>query len=148
MKRDASLTALSREHHTALSLANRIGKALRAGDETAIETARLDLVERARAELAPHFDEEEARLLPLLVACGEAALAERTLAEHIMLRRLAGAAAEAVLPADAIACLSAFATLLVAHVRFEEREMFQRVQALRTQAGAGLPHAPAAAVHA
>lgn len=130
MKRDPSLQALSREHHTALSLANRIGKALRAGDEAGIEAARLELVACARTELAPHFEIEETHLLPMLVAHGEAALAERMLAEHNTLRRLAEGAAEAVLVSDAIACLSAFIAVLIAHVRFEERDLFERIQAL------------------
>lgn len=138
MKRDPSLQALSREHHTALSLANRIGKALRAGDPAGIEAARLELVEAARTELAPHFEIEETHLLPMLAAHGEAALAERMLAEHNTLRRLADGAAEAVLLADAIACLSAFVAVLIAHVRFEERDLFERIQAIH---GHDAPHA-------
>lgn len=116
MKRAPALQQLSREHHTALSLALRIAKA---GDDG----VRADLMRRVpglfAAELEPHFQEEEGRLLPQLAAAGEAALVERTLAEHAEMRaqvaRLAAGEADALAP---------FGRLLQAHVRFEERELF------------------------
>lgn len=120
MKRSPALLKLSREHHTALSLALRIEKADNALAQSAVQAALPDIF---RKELEPHFQEEENDLLPQLAQAGEAALVERTLQEHADLRWLT------VLIANGdLAALSAFAKLLHAHVRFEERELFMIAQ--------------------
>jgi hemerythrin-like domain-containing protein len=144
MKRHPSLLALSREHHAALSLANRVKKAALAGDAARIGAARGEVVTRFEAELAPHFAEEELTLLPRLASLGEAALVARTLDEHRALRALVRRlAAPAAIP-EAGACLAEFGNLLAAHVRFEERELFERAQALLAKHGetAALPAVP------
>lgn len=116
MKRSLALRQLSREHHTALSLALRIAKAT----DPAAQAALLARVPPLfRGELEPHFQEEERSLLPQLAAAGETALVARTLDEHAQMRALAAAIAAG----DATA-LAPFGTLLQAHVRFEERELF------------------------
>lgn len=129
MKRSAALLQLSREHHTALSLALRIAKA-------ADDAARAPLMRRVpelfAAELDPHFQEEEARLLPQLAAAGETDLVERTLAEHVEMR--AQVARIAAGEADALAV---FGRLLQAHVRFEERELFVVAEQRLPTFGAG-----------
>lgn len=118
MKRSEALIELSREHHTALSLAQRARRAAGEGGEAAAAMAA-QVVERFQAELQPHFDEEEAWLLPALARAGEGALVARTLADHAELTALA-----AGLAAPTAAVLLAFADRLSAHVRFEERELF------------------------
>ncbi|KAB2927380.1 MAG: hemerythrin domain-containing protein [Dechloromonas sp.] len=116
MKRSPALRQLSREHHTALSLALRIAKA----NDTVAREALLASVPRLfNDELEPHFQEEERSLLPQLATAGEMALVARTLAEHAQMRALA--AAIAIGNASALA---PFGELLQAHVRFEERELF------------------------
>lgn len=133
MKRSPALQQLSREHHTALSLALRIAKA-------ADDAARAALMARVpglfAAELEPHFLEEETRLLPQLAAAGETDLVERTLAEHADMRALV-----ARIAAGETEALADFGRLLQAHVRFEERELFavaeQRLPAFG--AGAAMP---------
>lgn len=125
MKRHAALADLSREHHGALSLALKVRKAALAGDPAARAAAGAEALARFAAELEPHFLQEEQWLLPRLVAAGETALADRTLAEHCALR-----AAVKDLQGAGAAALQRFAELLAAHVRFEERELFERVQAL------------------
>jgi IS5 family transposase len=60
----------------------------------------------------------------LLAQAGQHALVARTLADHAELRRLA----EALATPDADSLLR-FADLLGAHVRFEEREVFEAAQA-------------------
>lgn len=133
MKRSPALQQLSREHHTALSLALRIAKA-------ADDAARAALMGRVpglfAAELEPHFLEEEARLLPQLAAAGETDLVQRTLAEHADMRALV-----ARIAAGETEALADFGRLLQAHVRFEERELFavaeQRLPAFG--AGAAMP---------
>jgi hypothetical protein len=122
MKRDPRLQGLSSEHHQALVLARSLagidapawdaGRAARFG-------ARFD------AELEPHFRIEEELLLPALRRAGEAALADRTEADHAFLRDRAAAARAG----DAEAA-RALGERLHAHVRFEERELFPCCEAL------------------
>ena len=77
-----------------------------------------------RQDLLPHFRVEEQVLLPALTAVGATELANRTRAEHRELHRLLDAAA-----IDDFDSLTSFATLLEAHVRFEERELFPACEA-------------------
>lgn len=121
MKRSAALRQLSREHHTALSLALRIAKA--AGPE-ARNVLLATVPTLFRDELEPHFQTEEHSLLPPLARLGETALVERTLAEHARLRALAAA-----IGVGEASALAPFGTLLQAHVRFEERELFAVAEA-------------------
>ena len=116
MKRSPALLQLSREHHTALSLALRITKA---NEPAALERLLATVPALFSGELEPHFQEEERSLLPQLAQAGETALVARTLDDHAQLRALAAAIAGV----DA-AALAPFGTLLQAHVRFEERELF------------------------
>lgn len=76
-------------------------------------------------ELEPHFIIEEQLLLPALAKCGRQDLVERTRADHGALRNLLDAEDR-----DLAALLSSFAELLTAHVRFEERELFNAAQEL------------------
>jgi hemerythrin-like domain-containing protein len=116
MKRSPALLKLSREHHTALSLALRIERGGDAATQAAL-LAALPLI--FRNELEPHFQEEENALLPQLRQAGEEMLVDRTLAEHGQLRQLV----EQIAGGD-LASLQPFGELLRAHVRFEERELF------------------------
>lgn len=120
MKRSPALLKLSREHHTALSLALRIEKA---SDTAAQDILLATLPGLFRGELEPHFQAEEKALLPQLAQAGETALVDRTLEEHRQIRDLVGQMA-----AGDRASLTAFGTLLRAHVRFEERELFVTAQ--------------------
>lgn len=123
MKRDARLVGLSREHHHALVLAVHLNKAVRAA--TDLDAATRELAQRFGAEIEPHFRVEEEILLPALHALGGAAhaLARRAEQDHAWLR--AGAARAA---AGATGELGAWAERLTAHVRFEERELFEHAQ--------------------
>lgn len=102
MKRDPRLRELSVDHHHALVVARR-----------APERDAAWLREVFAAELAPHFAIEEERLLPALDRAGGGELVARTLDDHAALRAHVAAGD-----------LHAFAERLVAHVRFEERELF------------------------
>jgi len=142
MKRHPSLLALSREHHTALSLANRVKKAVLSADPLRVEEARGEVVLRFDTELEPHFAEEELTLLPGLATLGEVALVARTLDEHRVLRALVRSLADPASGGEPGACLAEFGKLLAAHVRFEERELFERAQVLQAEHGA-TPEVPA-----
>jgi hypothetical protein len=122
VKRVAGLRDLSDDHHTALVLARRCRQAAQCGDAGSLGAAWSEVRAAFARELEPHFAIEERHLLPALAAIGEAALAERIGAEHAALRAHAGE------PAAPGAHVAAFGRLLEAHVRFEEREVFEPVQ--------------------
>lgn len=123
MKRDPRLAGLSSEHHGALVLARRLGQAASAGDGSGPEV--VGLRERFADELEPHFRVEEEVLLAALDAAGEPELAARTREDHAFLRDHVTAAA-----AGDLTAMADFAERLMAHVRFEERELFPRCEAL------------------
>ena len=115
--------------HTVQHVLDAGGRVLLTGDRAPRDLTGLD--ERVRsqvargfvAELEPHFLDEERWLLPALENAGEHALVARTLDEHRRLRSLAAA-----LAAGDLEPLAEFAGMLSAHVRFEERELFERAQ--------------------
>ncbi|CAG0968889.1 hypothetical protein MYXO_01182 [Myxococcaceae bacterium] len=121
MKRIAELRDLSDDHHTALVLARRCLRA-RPGDDSAIASAWAAVRAAFDVELEPHFRIEEQYLLPALEEIGESELAERVRSDHALLRGLVAAGA-----ADA-GHVERFGHLLDAHVRFEEREVFELAQ--------------------
>lgn len=123
MKRHQQLQDLSREHHSALKLALHARRAAASGDQEAIAASAQACRAAFLAELEPHFLLEEASLLPLLVLADEQELARRTACEHDEMRTLI---AQLKIP-DAGA-LERFAELLSAHVRFEERVLFEVLQ--------------------
>ncbi len=127
MKRHAALLQHSREHHYGLKLARLARFAVDSGSPEAIAEAARTIVEQFAEKLEPHFQDEERGLLTELAAIGQDELVRRTLDEHAQMReqnRRLG-----IDPEDA-ATLSAFATLLHDHVRFEERELFEIAQDL------------------
>lgn len=124
MKRHARLQDLSREHYAALKLALHAKRAALSGDPAQVELAAAACRAAFAADLEPHFVVEENELLPLLVEGGQLELVRRTEADHARLRRLAGELAQ---PAAAV--LLDFSEGLTAHVRFEEREMFEALEA-------------------
>ncbi|AXT47540.1 MULTISPECIES: hemerythrin domain-containing protein [Chromobacterium] len=124
MKRHPALQELSREHHHALKMARQARLAAESGDPE--RQAQLAAALRAWSAdaLERHFAEEETALLPRLAQTEHAALAARALDEHRRLRELI-----AELATPQAAALARFAQLMEAHVRFEERELFERFQA-------------------
>ena len=121
MKRSQLLIQLSREHHAALVLAKRA----RAVQADVILQFMHDFEKRWNKELAPHFAEEERMLLPLLVAAGEAGLADRLRSDHLQLQTLS----RRLLEGETTAA-EPFGKLLADHVRFEERQLFPRYEKL------------------
>lgn len=121
-KRRAALLKLSREHHTALVLTLRISQA---NDAAAVSSLMKSLPRIFQHELDPHFRVEEEVLLPRLEKAGEIALVQRTFEEHKELRDMV-----ARIASGDSASLKAFGVKLNAHVRFEERELFTRAEAV------------------
>lgn len=125
MKRIPALQPLSREHHTALTLAKACERAAQSRDEERIAKTCQRVTQAFSAELEPHFQLEEQSLLPLLRSAGNTPLEQRTLEDHQQLRALLDG-----LQQNNIEALDSFGKLLSAHVRFEERELFPALEAL------------------
>jgi hemerythrin superfamily protein len=136
-RRHPSLVPLSHDHREALGLAFRLHHPAPPGPVTAMTPASTP---RSRADetlaffarhLVPHFRAEEDVLFPFLRAepaagATAAALCDRLCGEHRHLETLREAIAAARDDDAALAAaLGAFADLLEAHVRCEERELFE-----------------------
>jgi hypothetical protein len=119
MQRHPALHKLSSDHHSGLVLARKARAAARGGRD-AQSAAWALVVARFDAELQPHFEREEAGLLPAMQSAGETVLVERTLREHAAMRALLGE--------GRAENLERFADLLTKHIRFEEKELFERAQ--------------------
>ena len=123
MKRHPALVALSRDHHHALVIAQRLR---RATAETAAETARVFL-DHWDAEEKLHFRIEEELLLPAYAAHGEPdhPAIIRMLLDHVLIRRDA-----ALLPGSPpLELLHDLGGRLADHVRLEEHEVFPLIEA-------------------
>lgn len=125
MKRSTALQPLSREHHTALTLAKACERAAQSRDEDRVVQTCRRVIQAFSDELEPHFQVEEQSLLPLLHGAGNKLLEQRTLADHQQLRALLDG-----LRQNDIEALDDFGKLLSAHVRFEERELFPALENL------------------
>jgi len=79
-----------------------------------------EVEEKFKSELAPHFDQEESILLPAMKRAGEEELVEETLRQH---REIRSCLVED--GGDLASRLLRFGELLDAHVRFEERTLFE-----------------------
>lgn len=127
MKRNATLQPLSREHHTALTLAKACERAAQSGTAEQVGAVCQRAIQAFANELEPHFQIEEQSLLPLLKNAEAQPLVRRTLADHLQLRALL----KDLRQNDADA-LDSFGRCLSAHVRFEERELFPALESVLT----------------
>lgn len=121
MQRDPSLVPLSRQHFRALVLCMRIHR----------KRARRGVLQREMLRLWAgdvrfHFQAEEKFLFPAARRIASLAPLVRELrAEHTRLRRTFAAARRRALKAEE---LTRFADLLEAHIRKEERRLFEQCQ--------------------
>jgi len=125
-KRDPALVELSRDHHQALAQALWLKRAGRE-DRKAVTDAFLEFFDHHGRR---HFAIEEELLLPAMArhcnATDEAIV--RVLTDHVEIRRRAADLERSNdVPA---ATLNELGELLEAHVRFEERVLFDRIQEL------------------
>lgn len=130
MPRDDRLTRLSRDHHHALVLALRIQRELPSADDRAATTLIADSVRFWSAGLQPHIEVENEALLASLAAHGDEGLAHagRLQREHRELDEAITAVRNGANVAARRIALDRFGTLLGAHVRWEERELFEWMQ--------------------
>jgi hemerythrin-like domain-containing protein len=123
VKRQPALIPLSHDHHHALVAARRLGLAADREDAAAEAAA---FARFFAEESVPHFRDEEEQLFPLVVSSEEARpLVVRALLEHQQLHALARQ-----LATGRPKPMRELAELLVAHVRFEERELFPLIERL------------------
>lgn len=127
MLRDKSLIPLSRQHQHALALCVRIDRAspIRDADLAAWQT---EIAQLFQAEITIHFAAEEAFIFPEARNFrGLIPLVEELLIDHTALREgFTKAEAGTTCATD----LSAFAQRMSAHIRKEERQLFERMQEL------------------
>lgn len=118
IKRHEALKPLSREHHHGLLLCWKI----RQGIKMEVEPQRMkNYTEWFKTQyLYPHFEAEEAFVFPVLE--DDDPLVKKALAEHRRLRRLFDQ------DSDVLKALSLIEEELDAHIRFEERVVFNEVQ--------------------
>jgi hemerythrin-like domain-containing protein len=132
MRRSAALASLSRDHHEALVLAQKLRRATPA----TVTTSRESFLAYWQAHGQNHFRLEEEILFPAYAAHGDPhhALIARALCDHVAIRHHAQAlagAAEPTLDGAVEPTLDALHELghqLAAHVRLEERRVFPLIE--------------------
>jgi hemerythrin-like domain-containing protein len=120
MKRSEALASLSRDHHHALVVAQKLRRATDATSRQARDAFLAYWTDHGRE----HFRLEEELLFPAYAGYGDPhdPLVLRALGQHVMLRHRAAALADGgtALPGS----LEQLGAELAAHVRLEEREVF------------------------
>jgi hemerythrin-like domain-containing protein len=125
MLRDQSLVPLSRQHQHGLALCIRINRAIEA-DEVDMDAWQAEIAQQFEQEIRFHFSAEEKEVFPRAARFVELqALVQELLAEHEVLRRLFAGAADRGL--DGLG-LAEFAEKMPAHIRKEERQLFETMQ--------------------
>lgn len=121
MKRSEALQSLSRDHHKALAIAQRLRRATDAGE------AAKEFVEFWKRHGEEHFQVEEQAMLPLWAHLGhvdEAGVARLAL-DHLRIRSMA---IEVEAGTASLERLHELGDQLSSHVRFEERELFVSIE--------------------
>ena len=123
IKRDKNIQPLSRDHHHTLLLCWKIRKGFSKG--VALERMKAYSDWFFESHVLPHFKIEEKYLFPVLDK--EDPMIKRALAEHRRLKRLFrdDKAVER--------SLHLLEEELELHVRFEERELFNKIQSVATE---------------
>jgi hemerythrin-like domain-containing protein len=125
MLRDKNLIPLSRQHQHSLAICVRLDRAIQAGDVD-LEAWQAEIALAFEQEVGVHFASEEKEVFPRAARVPELqGLVRELLAEHEILRRIfAGAGAHSL----DMAALGDFGIKLAAHIRKEERQLFEGMQ--------------------
>jgi hemerythrin-like domain-containing protein len=127
MLRDKNLIPLSHQHQRALALCVRIDRAQPIPDKD-LRSWHDEIEQHFEHEIKVHFVAEEAEVFPVARKFLELEpLVEELLADHASLREWFSQARARLLSAEA---LPVFANALAAHIRKEERQLFERLQRL------------------
>jgi hemerythrin-like domain-containing protein len=125
MLRDKNLIPLSRQHQHALAMCVRLNRALEA-DEVDLEAWQGEIAQQFEREIDFHFAAEEKEVFPRAAHFAELRdLVQQLLAEHEVLRGLLSRAS--VRDLDPLG-LAEVAEKLPAHIRKEERQLFEGMQ--------------------
>jgi hemerythrin-like domain-containing protein len=127
MLRDKNLIPLSHQHQHALALCVRIDRAspVPAAD---LDAWQSEIAQHFQQEISVHFAAEEKVLFPAARKFAELnPVVEELLAEHLLLRADVASAEARRMSAQS---LVAFAQRLSAHIRKEERRLFEGLQEL------------------
>jgi hemerythrin-like domain-containing protein len=127
MLRDPALIPLSQQHHNGLALCVLTERAL-AGDRSEITIQKLarKAIDRYEIELTNHFGIEEQVLFPMIEReLGKMTTIDELVADHRALEKMI----DQMRSAPSADLLEKFCALLRSHIRREENELFQDVQA-------------------
>jgi hemerythrin-like domain-containing protein len=128
MLRSKNLIPLSHQHQHALSLCVRMDRAAE-GELTAFQR---EMVSMWETEICAHFEAEEQVLFPVAAQFPSLkAMVEELLRDHDSLRGYFDQARTKTLKAGAA---REFTALLSAHIRMEERQLFEECQRLMDEA--------------
>jgi hemerythrin-like domain-containing protein len=127
MLRDKNLIPLSHQHQHALALCVRIDRASPISDGD-VDSWQSEIAQLWQSEIEIHFAAEERVLFPTARKFPElGSLVDELLADHARLRiSFSDATANKMSGAD----LRVFASNLSAHIRKEERQLFEQMQKL------------------
>ncbi len=131
MKRHKALQGLSSEHHHGLVWARRLGIAEEKNEADNLSTLAAEFLKFWEADLQLHFRKEEELLFPYYFNCHGSASENvmETLRQHVEIRaavlNLQNELTAGKVRAEPLLRISG---LLNAHVRFEERELFEEIQ--------------------
>ncbi len=127
MLRDRNLIPLSHQHQHALALCVQIERGLASADP-APQHWQEEIARLFTSEIRYHFEAEEKVLFPFAERAPKLRdLVDELRIEHVSLRHYAAAAAQQSLTVPEI---QLFAASLAAHVRKEERRLFEGLQEL------------------
>ena len=125
MLRDKSLVPLSRQHQHALALCVRINRA-RLASPREVQAWQAEVEQHFALEIQYHFAAEEREVFPVAGKVAELVpLVQELVAEHARLRDYFARAQAGTLDGPA---LRQFADMLSAHIRKEERQLFEEMQ--------------------
>jgi hemerythrin-like domain-containing protein len=130
MLRDKNLIPLSRQHQHALALCVRIDRAAPIA-ESDLAAWQSEIAQHFRTEIRVHFAAEEQFVFPAARAFAELKmLVEELISEHARLReRFAKAEAQGMSSSE----IAEFAQGLSAHIRKEERRLFEKLQEVMSE---------------
>ncbi|HME33646.1 MAG TPA: hemerythrin domain-containing protein [Candidatus Sulfotelmatobacter sp.] len=127
MLRDRNLVPLSRQHQHALALCVRIDRAMPIADAD-LAAWQAEITQIFQSEINIHFAAEELVLFPGARKFAELIpLTEELFTDHAVLREFFAHAEARTMSATE---LSAFGQRMSAHIRKEERQLFERMQEL------------------
>jgi hemerythrin-like domain-containing protein len=127
MLRDKNLIPLSRQHQHALALCVRIDRASPVRDAD-LAAWQAEVAQHYQSEIGFHFAAEEQVLFPTALRFTDLVpLVEELLTDHAVLRESFSKAAAGRMEA---ADLSEFSQRMSAHIRKEERQLFEGMQKL------------------